>query len=84
MIVDTAQRRRCADALARVDALVVLACLVARALGVRDALGSAAGVGVSVEVGQARADSQTVVLAALRVRSAGARVADGLGWCRSR
>ena len=56
MIVDTAQRRRCADALARVDALVVLACLVALALGVRDALRLALHIWVAEEASQALAD----------------------------
>ena len=84
MIVDSAQRRRRADAVTGVDALVLLACPVARTFGVRDTLGPAAAVRVPIEVGQARADGQTVMLATVSVRPAYTLVADVLDWCRSR
>ena len=83
VVVNAAQRRRRADALARIDALVVFARLVALALSVRNALGTAAGVRIAEEIGEARADCDAVVLATSGVRPAHSWVADGLYRRRS-
>lgn len=59
---------------ARVDALLILADPVQRAIGARDALGST-GRGSSLIGGLTRANGLTVRLSALAVRSAGRRSA---------
>ena len=84
MIVDSAQRRRRADAVTGVDALVVLACLVARTFGVRDAFGLALHIRVAEEASRALADGYVVPFSAARIVGADSRVADGLGWWRKR
>ena len=84
VIVNTAQCRRRADSLARVDAFVVLAGLIARALGVRDALGLALHIRVAEVARQTFAYGNAALLRASRIVSAHARVANSLGWWRER
>ena len=84
MVVDAAQCRRCADALARVDALVVLARLIAWALGVRDALRLALHVRIAEVASQAFANGNAIFFRAACVVGAHARIADCLRWRRQR
>ena len=80
VIVDTAQCRRSADALARIDALVVLARLVALALSVRNAFGLALHIGIAEEASQTFTDGNAILFRAACVIGAHARIADGLRW----